>query len=257
MAARFSLSFPVLLSAVPMYVAVPRRDMLRAGDADHKAAIRGAQGLLLGRRNYVELPGAPVRCAVPAVPDLRHQPLPAAAGQRYARVPVGRARPGTRSVGDSRCCRLDDTAAVSLWPSSRRCSTGATACSAACRATASASCTSVCPPEAGGLHLGMKPPVIKMLAKPRQFKPPRNCASTSRSRAATGEPNAWERHRWTRARTTLSALRVYCGDIRKAPSDRRPRLRPPPAYFDAAPTIHSRATRRGNRRWNWRKAPAR
>lgn len=28
-------------------------------------------------------------------------------------------------------------------------------------------------------------------------------------RRTAAEPNAWERHRWTRARTTLSALRAY------------------------------------------------
>jgi len=64
------------------------------------------------------------------------------------------------------------------------------------------------PPGAGGLNLAMAPRTIRRLDRVgrvaagilrRDFGTPRR----------SGEPDAWERHRWTRARSTLAALRVY------------------------------------------------
>jgi len=63
-------------------------------------------------------------------------------------------------------------------------------------------------PEAGGLHLAMKPETIEMLAH-LGIDAAHKLRDDFSKPHITGEANAWERHRWTRARTTLSALRAY------------------------------------------------
>jgi hypothetical protein len=64
------------------------------------------------------------------------------------------------------------------------------------------------PPDAGGLNLAMAPDTIRKLATLGELAAQTLHADFSTPRSS-GEANAWERHRWTRARTTLSALREY------------------------------------------------
>lgn len=112
MAARFSLSFPVLLSAVPMYIAVPRREMLRAGTA-------ATQPHFEVRKVYFSDGGITSNCPVhlfdaplPALPDLWHQLVPVPGRDVHIGVPVGYAGPGARSRNEGRC-PLGHTASLS------------------------------------------------------------------------------------------------------------------------------------------------
>jgi len=207
MAVRFSLSFPLLLSALPMYVAVPRRGELRAGDAAKRLPFEA-------RRVYFSDGGITSNCPV----HLFDAPLP-----RYPTFGVNlyslpRGDQGQVSRSDTRdpepeAPRHSETASRATpvpflldilsttlnWRDSlqrrlpgfreRMVHVGLAS-------------------DAGGLHLAMKPATIQMLAElgvraarllERDFATPR----------AAGQANAWERHRWTRARISLTALRQH------------------------------------------------
>lgn len=207
MAARFSLSFPLLLSAVPMYIAVPRRAMLRAGAAATKLPFEA-------RKVYFSDGGITSNCPV----HLFDAPLPRfpTFGINLYRQPRGS---GTRvSRLDTRDPELEASATsdAAVWTTPLPFLYAIFSTMFGWRDSLQRSLPGYrerivhvgVPHEAGGLHLAMKPETIQLLgdlgiaaaAKLREdFSAPR----------ANGEANAWERHRWTRARTTLSALRAY------------------------------------------------
>ena len=255
MAARFSLSFPVLFSALPMYVAVPRRDMLRAGDAATKLPFEA-------RKVYFSDGGITSNCPV----HLFDAPFPRfpTFGINLFRPPRGSDMRVFRS--DARDPELEASAIPDAagWTTPLPFLLAIFSTMFDWRDSLQRSLPGYrerivhigVPPEAGGLHLGMKPPVIKMLANLGIQAAEKLRVDFSMPRAS-GEPNAWERHRWTRARTTLSALRVYLAAFVDRLGTGDTRLRPPPAYCDARSPSIPATTGRGNRRWNWRKAPAR
>lgn len=232
MAVRFSLSFPLLLSALPMYVAVARRDVLRAGDAATQLPFEV-------RRVYFSDGGITSNCPV----HLFDAPLPRfpTFGVNLYTLPRG----GPTPVPDSDCC--SELLGAGLDAPRHRVSRSDTRDPEldAPRPSAGPSAASPLPflldilwtalnwrdslqrrlpgfrermvhvglpPDAGGLHLAMKPATIWMLAQlgvcaarrlERDFSTPRTA----------GQANAWERHRWTRARTSLSALRQHLNDF--------------------------------------------
>lgn len=207
LAVRFSLSFPLLLSALPMYVAVPRREVLHAGAAAQQQPFEA-------RRVYFSDGGITSNCPV----HLFDAPLPRFPTFGVNLYALPRGTPPRVSRSDTRDPELEaplqregalaDTPVPFLldilwtalgWRDSlqrrlpgfreRMVHVGL-------------------PPDAGGLHLAMKPEVIRTLAGlgvdaarllQRDFATPRTA----------GQANAWERHRWTRARTSLSALRQH------------------------------------------------
>lgn len=207
MAARFSLSFPLLLSALPMYIAVPRREMLRAGDAAQRPHFEA-------RQVYFSDGGITSNCPV----HLFDAPLPRfpTFGVNLYRLPPGAETRISRS--DTRDPELE----ASMVPGTARWATplpflwAIVATMMDWRDGLQRRLPGFrermvhvgLPPEAGGLNLAMKKRTIMLLAEQgvsaakllqREFATPR----------ATGEANAWERHRWTRARTSLSALRHH------------------------------------------------
>lgn len=212
MAARFSLSFPVLLSAVPMYIAVPRRAILRSAP--------GAKGRPFeARKVYFSDGGITSNCPI----HLFDAPLP-----RFPTFGINLYVP--KKDGDMRCVvrsddddpelrsrTIDDGNAwrnpvpflkaifetmfgwrdnlQRLLPGYRE------------RIVHIA-----VPPAAGGLHLAMKTDTILLLATLGKIAARRLRRDFSLPRTV-GSPTAWERHRWTRALSTLSALRKYLTDV--------------------------------------------
>jgi hypothetical protein len=207
LAVRFSLSFPLLLSALPMYVAVPRREVLRAGEAAKQQPFEA-------RRVYFSDGGITSNCPVylfdaplPRFPTfgVNLYSLPRGTQPRVSRsdafdpeLDAPQQREGALA-GTPAPFLLDILSTALGWRDSlqrrlpgfreRMVHVGL-------------------PPDAGGLHLAMKPAVIRMLAGlgadaarllERDFATPRTA----------GQANAWERHRWTRARTSLTALRHH------------------------------------------------
>jgi ABC-type transporter Mla subunit MlaD len=64
-------------------------------------------------------------------------------------------------------------------------------------------------PEVGGLHLAMKPATIFRLARLGVVAADQLQRDFATAPQTAGRANAWERHRWTRARTSLSALHAH------------------------------------------------
>ncbi|MDO9071722.1 MAG: patatin-like phospholipase family protein [Rubrivivax sp.] len=207
MAVRFSLSFPLLLSALPMYVAVPRREVLRAGS-------EATQLPFEARKVYFSDGGITSNCPV----HLFDAPLP-----RFPTFGVNLyRRPGD---GDPRPVRSDtrdpelDMATTSdsagwttplpfLWAMLSTCLGWRDSLQRRLPGFRERLVHVGLPSDAGGLHLAMTPSTIRMLADQgveaarllvRDFATPRTA----------GQSNAWERHRWTRARISLTALRDH------------------------------------------------
>jgi hypothetical protein len=207
MAARFSLSFPLLLSAVPMYIAVPRRAMLRAGDAATKLPFEA-------RKVYFSDGGITSNCPV----HLFDAPLP-----RFPTFSINLFQQprggGTRVLrSDTRDPELEASATpdAARWTTPLPFLVAIFSTMFGWRDSLQRRLPGYrerivhigLPPEAGGLHLAMKPGTILQLGSLGIDAAKTLCEDFSMSRAS-GEANAWERHRWTRARTTLSALRAY------------------------------------------------
>ncbi len=205
-AARLSLSFPLLLSAIPMYVAVPRPPErgVEAEPAPRQYDVR---------KTYFSDGGITSNCPV----HLFDAPLPG-----FPTFAINLYRSGARrrsvtradtqdpdaeasTIGDAACWRdplpfLQAILHTSLdWRDSLQ------------RRMPSFRDRVVhigVPRGAGGLNLTMPPHTIRRLGQLGQIaarRLHRDFALPGRDGAA----NAWERHRWTRARTTLSALRAY------------------------------------------------
>jgi hypothetical protein len=206
MAARFSLGFPLLLSAVPMYIAIPRRAGLR-GNA-------GSTPPFEARKVYFSDGGITSNCPV----HLFDAPLPG--------FPTFGINLYERAKGKRLRVSRSDTRDPELEASSITDALGWTTPVPFLMAifwTALSWRDSLqrrlqgyrerilhigLDPSSGGLHLAMSPRTIRRLARlgvvgaerlHRDFSLPRH----------TGEANAWERHRWIRMRTTLSALRAH------------------------------------------------
>lgn len=207
MAVRFSLSFPLLLSALPMYVAVPRRDMLRAGDAATQLPFEA-------RKVYFSDGGITSNCPV----HLFDAPLPRfpTFTVNLHRLPDKQRTPVSRS--DTRDPELDAlmtrdgaghaTPLPFLWDILSTALNWRDSLQRRLPGFRERVVHVGLAPDAGGLHLAMTPDTITMLAAlgvkaaqvlERDYATPRTA----------GEPNAWERHRWTRARTSLTALRHH------------------------------------------------
>lgn len=203
MAVRFSLSFPLLLSAVPMYVAVLRRGRRGSGQPPTFEA----------RKVYFSDGGITSNCPV----HLFDAPLP-----RFPTFGVNLYRPlrGGRAISrsDTRDPELEAAATpdAASWGTPLGLIGAILSTTLGWRDSLQRSMPGFrerivhvgLPPSAGGLNLRMPPPAIRRLDRVgkaaamhlhRAFSTPRR----------PGEPNAWERHRWTRLRTTLSALRAY------------------------------------------------
>jgi predicted acylesterase/phospholipase RssA len=211
MAARFSLSFPILLSAVPMYIAVPRRAVLRsAPDAKGRP--------FEARKVYFSDGGITSNCPI----HLFDAPLP-----RYPTFGINLYEP---KDGDKRCVVRSDEDDPELRSSTTDDATGWRNPVPFLKAVfytmfgwrdnlqrllpgyRERIVHIAVPPKAGGLHLAMKTDTILLLATlgkiaarrlHRDFSVPRTVGGTT----------AWERHRWTRARSTLSALRKYLTEL--------------------------------------------
>lgn len=207
MAARFSLSFPILLSALPMYIAIPRRDMLRAGAGANRP-------LFEARKVYFSDGGITSNCPI----HLFDAPLPG--------FPTFGANLYTRSRGNDIRVSRSDTRDPELDASATRDGAAGSTPLPFLRSIVSTMLgwrDSLqrrlpgyrervvhigIPEDAGGLHLAMPPSTILMLAQ--QGIAAANALSNDFSMPRrSGEANAWERHRWTRTRTTLSALHSY------------------------------------------------
>ena len=207
MAARFSLSFPLLLSAVPMYVAVPRRDMLRAGAAATALPFEA-------RKVYFSDGGITSNCPV----HLFDAPLPGfpTFGINLYERPRGSGMRVSRS--DTRDPELEAAATPdsATWKTPLPFLWAILSTALGWRDSLQRSLPGYrerivhigLPPEAGGLNLAMKPATILKLATLGKVAARRLRDDFATPRRA-GEANAWERHRWIRARTTLSALRAY------------------------------------------------
>jgi hypothetical protein len=206
LAARFSLSFPLLLSAVPMYIAVPRRDALRAGG---KATSRPFDA----RKVYFSDGGITSNCPV----HLFDAPLP-----RFPTFAVnlyrtdGRRRSVKRS--DTRDPELDASTVhdAAQWRSALGYLSAIGRTTLDWRDSLQRRLPGYrervvhigMPRDVGGLNLAMTPHMIRRLDLLGQLAARRLHRDFSTPRRS-GEPNAWERHRWTRARTTLAALRAH------------------------------------------------
>jgi hypothetical protein len=207
MAARFSLSFPVLLSALPMYIAIPRREMLRAGEAATRPPFET-------RKVYFSDGGITSNCPV----HLFDAPLPRypTFGVNLYKCASAEARPIRRS--DIRDPELDASATSDAtgWRTPLPFLLSIFSTMFGWRDSLQRRLPGYrerivhigVRPEAGGLNLAMPAKTIQILAMlgsdaaellHRDFSTPRR----------SGEANAWERHRWTRTRTTLSALHAY------------------------------------------------
>jgi hypothetical protein len=197
----------VLLSAVPLYLAIPRRERRRKGGAGHPPAFEA-------RRIYFSDGGITSNCPV----HLFDAPLPAypTFGVNLYRLPAG--TPPRVSRSDTADPELDDvsTPDAGKWKTplpfilrilrtSRDWRDGLQRRLPGYRERIVHVGLS---PESGGLNLAMTPRTIRRLGRvgavaarrlERDFSTPRR----------VGEPNAWERHRWTRARSTLTALHRY------------------------------------------------
>lgn len=206
--ARFSLSFPLLLSALPMYVAVPRREMLRAGDA-------AAQRHFEARKVYFSDGGITSNCPV----HLFDAPLPRfpTFGVNLYQLPPGTRHPPVRS--DRRDPELEASSIrdAGRWttPVSLLVAIVSTALNwrDSLQRTLPGFRERVVhlglPPEVGGLHLAMKPATILQLAAAGIKAADRLRDDFATAPHSAGRTSAWERHRWTRARTSLSALHAY------------------------------------------------
>jgi hypothetical protein len=207
MAARFSLSFPVLLSALPMYVAVPRPDMLRAGEAATKLPFEA-------RRVYFSDGGITSNCPV----HLFDVPLPRfpTFGINLYRCPPGA---GTRVLrSDTRQAEVEAAATTDAagWRTPLPFLMAIVSTMMDWRDTLQRSLPGYrerivhigLPADAGGLHLAMRPETIELLAGVGIEAAGKLRDDFSKPESA-GAATAWDRHRWTRARTTLSALRAY------------------------------------------------
>jgi hypothetical protein len=206
-AVRFSLSFPLLLSALPMYIAVPRRAMLRLGEAATKRPFEA-------RKVYFSDGGITSNCPV----HLFDAPLPRfpTFGINLYRLPRG-SRTGV-SRSDTRDPELEAAATpdAASWTTPLPFLLAILSTVLDWRDSLQRSLPGYrerivhigVPHDAGGLHLAMKPETIRLLSDLGNEAAGRLRKDFSTPRA-NGEANAWERHRWTRARTTLSALRAY------------------------------------------------
>lgn len=201
MAVRFSLSFPVLLSAVPMYIPVLRRE-------------RDAPPSFEARKVYFSDGGITSNCPV----HLFDAPLP---GYPTFGVNLYTPRKGQKSRvsrSDTRDPELEDAATPDAagWTNPAPFLLAIFSTMFGWRDSLQRSLPGYrerivhigVPEDAGALNLAMSPDTIGMLSTlgklgarllHRDFATPRR----------TGEANAWERHRWTRTRTMLSALRGY------------------------------------------------
>lgn len=207
MAARLSLSFPLLLSAVPMYIAVPRREVLRAAQPGDTLPFEA-------RKIYFSDGGITSNCPV----HLFDAPLPGypTFGINLYDRPRGKGVKVSRS--DTHDPELDAalTPDAADWRSPIPFLLAILSTTLGWRDSLQRSLPGYrermvhigVPPEAGGLNLAMKPATIlrlgtlgKLAARHlrRDFSTPRR----------PGEYNAWERHRWTRTRSTLTALHTY------------------------------------------------
>jgi hypothetical protein len=207
MAARFSLSFPLLLSALPMYIAVPRRAILRAGAAATSRTFEA-------RKVYFSDGGITSNCPV----HLFDAPLPRfpTFGINLYRQPPNSDTSVLRS--DTRDPELEASATrdAARWTTPLPFLLAIFSTMFGWRDSLQRSLPGYrerivhigVSPEAGGLHLAMTPKTIQILGKLGIEAAEKLRDDFSRPRTA-GEANAWERHRWTRARTTLSALRAY------------------------------------------------
>jgi hypothetical protein len=208
-AVRFSLSFPILLSALPMYIAVPRRAMLRAGEA-------AARPHFEARKVYFSDGGITSNCPI----HLFDAPLPRfpTFGVNLYGLPPGQQRDPVRS--DERDPELDaaQTPDAAKWTSPVPFLVGVVSTMLNWRDNLQRGLPGFrermvhigLPPEVGGLHLAMKPATILHLAKQGVAAAERlqkDFATAPQSESSGA--NAWERHRWTRARISLTALRHY------------------------------------------------
>lgn len=207
MVVRFSLSFPLLLSALPMYIAVPRREMLRAGAAAKQLPFEA-------RKVYFSDGGITSNCPV----HLFDAPLPRFPTFGVNLYPRRRGSGMRVSRSDTRDPSLEAAATpdAATWKTPLPFLWASVSTALGWRDSLQRSLPGYrerivhigLPPEAGGLNLAMKRATILSLAKVGRiaaWKLHEDFATLQRS----GEANAWERHRWTRARTTLSALRAY------------------------------------------------
>jgi hypothetical protein len=207
MAARFSLSFPVLLSAVPMYIAVPRRQVLRAGVAGDRQAFEA-------RKVYFSDGGITSNCPVhlfdaplPAFPTFGINLYDQASGKR-----VRVSRSDTHDPELEAAFTQDATG----WNSPLPFLWSIVSTMLGWRDSLQRSLPGYrermvhigVPAGAGGLNLAMTPRTIARLARIGEVAAMRLIRDFSTPRRP-GEATAWERHRWSRARTTLSALRAY------------------------------------------------
>ncbi len=207
MAARFSLSFPLLLSALPMYIAVPRHDMLRAGDAATRLSFEA-------RKVYFSDGGITSNCPV----HLFDAPLPRhpTFGVNLYRQPRGGRLRVSRS--DTRDPELDAaaTADAAKWTTPLPLLVNILLTTLGWRDNLERRMPGCrerivhigVPVDAGGLNLAMTPRTIGRLGTLGKLAARKLRADFSAPRRS-GEANAWERHRWTRARTSLSALRAH------------------------------------------------
>lgn len=201
MAARFSLSFPVLLSAVPMYVAVERGRV--AGDVAFDA-----------RKVYFSDGGITSNCPV----HLFDAPIPGypTFGVNLYQRPAGSRRRVTRSDTRDPEVETQSTRDAAAWTTPLPFLLAIFSTLFGWRDSLQRRLPGYrerivhvgVPEGAGGLNLAMSPRTIHRLARLGQAAAARLHRDFSTPRRA-GEPNAWQRHRWTRLRTTLSALRAY------------------------------------------------
>ncbi len=210
-AVRLSLSFPILLAAMPMYIAVPRRDRLR-GEGDPKLADFEA------RKVYFSDGGITSNCPL----DLFDAPLPACPtfGVNLFRLPDGRKPRIVRSdqldpeleaanVADAAgwTCPLPFLVRIVLtmldWRDSLQRSLPGQRERIVHVGLAR---------DLGGLKLTMPPDKILTLAQVGQ-----DAACQLEADFLGLDPgggaNAWERHRWVRTRTTLCAVHTYLSTL--------------------------------------------
>ena len=206
-AARFSLSFPLLLSALPMYIAVPRREMLRAG-AEAK------QLHFEARKVYFSDGGITSNCPV----HLFDAPLPGFPTfgvNLYELPPHGGIRISRSDKHDPEL-EAAATADAATWKSPVPFLWTIVSTMLDWRDNLQRSLPGYrerivhigLSPDEGGLNLAMTRTTILKLGKHGVEAADRLCHDFLTPRS-TGEATAWERHRWTRARTTLSALHAY------------------------------------------------
>lgn len=258
-AVRLSLSFPGLLSAVPMYTLEGRSDVkpgARARARTQRAHV-SEETRFVAHKVYFSDGGITSNCPV----QLFDAPLP-----RHPTFGVKLDTPESGEGGRHRIFLPGDEAQAPprVQPFDTRC-----ALSAAWDFVAGIAGTSLdwrdrlqrelpgyrervvivgLRPEEGGLNLAMTPKTIGRVAALGSRAALRLQQAFEGPRTA-GRSNSWDRHRWLRLRSTLAAAQRYAAEIQKveAPGDHlyddmlnlRPTLEP--GFVDRAAVVQAKA----------------